>query len=124
MKFNIIYIGSLKGNYIGPDISGTSGFPQGYGIWVEYAYYVYIGGTDPSERNVIVQSSAGIVIHNLFSSPSYVTIRANFKGVMADGTNPGHWIDNEKAVTRLELLEETLAIYGRIQELWDCRPLM
>ena len=50
---------TIKGNYIGTNLAGTAGLGNTYGVWVESgASGTVIGGTTPTDRNVISGHSA------------------------------------------------------------------
>ncbi|MEX0879791.1 MAG: right-handed parallel beta-helix repeat-containing protein [Thermoanaerobaculia bacterium] len=74
----------LIGNFLGTDPTGTSvPGPQSFGVRVQGAPGVVIGGTTPFERNLISgNSDAGIIGENA----GFLTLRGNLIGTNAAGT--------------------------------------
>jgi autotransporter-associated beta strand protein len=80
----------VEGCFIGTDITGTFAFPNGTGIQYLNTYSSRIGGTDPSQRNVISGNmSAGIQPSQGFDGAflSNLTIQNNYIGTDHTGTN-------------------------------------
>jgi hypothetical protein len=51
---------SIQGNLIGTGASGTVPFPnKGYGIFIDHAHNVTVGGTDPGTANVVSGNTLG-----------------------------------------------------------------
>ncbi len=74
----------IVGNYIGTDPSGTSvPGPQGFGVRVENALFVGLGGTLPFERNLISGHTGSGVVTNV---AAFMGIRGNLIGTNAAGT--------------------------------------
>jgi titin len=75
----------LKGNFIGPDSSGSKELRQGTGIWMlEGAQGNVIGGTEEGEGNIIAHSgTVGVLIDGADTTGN--TIRGN--SILSDGRN-------------------------------------
>jgi hypothetical protein len=78
--------GSIRGNYIGVDVTGNAELPTGLGIHCENGSGLVIGGGIAADRNVIagadVPGGAGITLQ---SCPNSI-IRGNYIGTNAAGT--------------------------------------
>jgi titin len=73
---------TVQGNFIGTDVTGTLARGNGsYGIWVRSVGNL-IGGTDPTNRNLISANDTGIYIYNTRSN----TVQGNLVGVTVSGT--------------------------------------
>ena len=74
--------GSILGNYIGTDITGTTAIPNSIGIEnITNPKDTKIGGSNPGEGNVISGNSVGIHLKNSSS-----IVKGNFIGTQKDGT--------------------------------------
>ena len=86
----------IKGNFIGTNAEGTGALGNGSGVRIASAIGTIIGGTTPSERNVISGSSAdGVAI--LGGSAAGNVVQGNFIGTDVTGTGSlgnftGVWI--------------------------------
>jgi hypothetical protein len=73
----------VEGNYIGPDITGTTSLPQGAGIYIA-GHYNTIGGTTAGARNIISGNNEQITI---FTSRGFGNaVLGNYIGTDASGT--------------------------------------
>jgi hypothetical protein len=73
----------VAGNYLGTDPSGASvPGPQGFGVRIENALHVSIGGTSPFERNLISGHGDAGVVTNV---AAFLSIRGNLIGTDAAG---------------------------------------
>jgi CSLREA domain-containing protein len=75
---------SIKGNYLGTDATGESlnVITELNGIRMADCSNITIGGTDPSDRNILVGSNSGVEL-----LCSDVSIFGNYIGVKRDGVN-------------------------------------
>ena len=72
----------ILGNYIGTDVAGTTGIPNGKeGIYLENSFNCVVGGPAPGERNVI----SGNVDAGIEQFGSSAVIQGNYIGVDATG---------------------------------------
>jgi hypothetical protein len=79
--------GSVRGNYIGVDATGTAMLPTGYGIYCENGVGLVVGGTIPGDRNVIAGSGPGAGAGGItLQSCANAIIRGNYIGTNAAGT--------------------------------------
>jgi hypothetical protein len=84
----------IEGNYIGTDASGTHAVPNVYGVQISGGNNNVIGGTEPSERNLISGNSQnGVSISEGGQSNGTVTVgstgnlvEGNYIGTDATGT--------------------------------------
>ncbi len=80
---------TIQGNFLGTNAAGTAAGPGGTaGVFVGAAN-VLVGGTDPSQRNVISGNAENVNVQALvpFSSPNpSATIQGNYLGTDASGT--------------------------------------
>jgi len=75
---------TIIGNYIGTDVSGTIALGNDYGLSIKSDNNV-IGGTDPTERNIISGNiNYGVAF---YSSASNNTFQGNYIGTDMTGTN-------------------------------------
>ena len=76
----------VQGNFLGTNAAGTAAGPGSvYGVFVG-AVNVLVGGTAPSERNVISGNSANINVQSLFGVVPSAVIQGNYLGTNASGT--------------------------------------
>jgi CSLREA domain-containing protein len=76
----------VQGNFLGTNAAGTAVGPgSSYGVFVG-AVNVLVGGTAPSERNVISGNSANINVQSLFGVVPSAVIQGNYLGTNASGT--------------------------------------
>lgn len=91
--------GTLAGNYIGTNASGTKALPNTIGVYVEGASNRVVGGTAPGAGNLISGNTTAIRLgtsyfvtspfpHTVFNSGSDTRIQGNLIGVAADGLSP------------------------------------
>src|SRR5512140_1599788 len=76
----------VQGNFLGTNAAGTAVGPgSSYGVFVG-AVNVLVGGTAPSERNVISGNSANINVQSPTGVAASAVIQGNYLGTNASGT--------------------------------------
>jgi hypothetical protein len=73
----------IRGNYIGTDLTGAIGVPNGIGLLIDTSSHNTIGGTDASDRNVI-SGNHGVGV-SIFRA-EFNQLAGNYIGVNASGT--------------------------------------
>jgi titin len=78
---------TVKGNYIGLDASGSGSIANGIGVMINgSAVYNTIGGSSPSDRNVISGNSTyGVAILTGGDAASLNTVKGNYIGIGPSG---------------------------------------
>ncbi len=74
----------IRNNYIGTDVSGTAAVGDRYGIWVDQATGVDIGGPTSADRNVISGQSVGVLV--MGTGADGTQIRNNYIGTDKTGS--------------------------------------
>ena len=74
----------IRNNYIGTDVSGTAAVGDRYGIWVDQATGVDIGGPASADRNVISGQSVGVLV--MGTGANGTQIRNNYIGTDKTGS--------------------------------------
>jgi hypothetical protein len=86
--------GSILGNYIGTDITGTLKIGNSTGISIAANLPTQVGGVNADDGNVVSGNSTGI---SLESASTGTTVKGNFIGTRKDGTtglpNSSHGIE-------------------------------
>ncbi|MGA9827552.1 MAG: right-handed parallel beta-helix repeat-containing protein [Rhodanobacteraceae bacterium] len=76
---------TITGNFVGTDATGTSTTsPSGQGIFIDTASGTVVGGTDPSERNLVAAGTNGIYLELLTGC----TVQGNYVAVDKSGEAP------------------------------------
>lgn len=89
-SFHAIFVGTvanttIQGNYIGTDATGTVPMGSSYGIGIESACAVTIGGSATNDGNLISGNNIGVQIGN---STTAIIVQGNKIGVGPDGKTP------------------------------------
>jgi hypothetical protein len=80
-------VGSVRGCFIGTDPTGTTAFPNTFGMEIEGSAGVQIGGELPAQRNVISGNAGSQIGFGCYSAGgSGHVIQGNFLGPDATGT--------------------------------------
>jgi IPT/TIG domain/S-layer homology domain len=87
IQVNSTTSGTISGNFLGTDAAGSTAHPNFYGVEIEGSTNIQIGGTLPSQRNVISGNSGSqIGFGCLFNGGTGHAIQGNFIGPAAGGT--------------------------------------
>ena len=79
-------VGSVRGCFLGIDATGTTAFPNGFGVDVEGSAGVQIGGALPAQRNVISGNASSQIGFGCYSAGgSGHVVQGNFLGPDATG---------------------------------------
>src|SRR5262245_4129937 len=80
--------GTISGNFVGVDPTGLVALPNSYGIMIENAKGVQIGGLLPEQRNVIAGNKSVHIGFGCFLGGGLAhVVQGNFIGVAASGTS-------------------------------------
>ncbi|MCK5066204.1 MAG: Ig-like domain-containing protein [Bacteroidales bacterium] len=109
---------SIKGNFIGTDVTGTKGIPNNLaGINLEACGSIHVGGSDIGEGNLISANNGdGIVIRESeYGTTSGIYVKGNFIGTDISGTKAlGNYSNESETYYR----GNGVSIHGTVTYSW------